>query len=54
MPINNIWVFAEAIDGKVKTLTLELLAKARTLGGASTTADLFGNLAFPCYTWSRG
>jgi electron transfer flavoprotein alpha subunit len=36
MAINNIWVFAEAIDGKVKTITLELLAKARTLGGEVT------------------
>ena len=36
MPISNIWVFAEAIDGKVKTITLELLAKARTLGGEVT------------------
>jgi electron transfer flavoprotein alpha subunit len=36
MPINDIWVFAEAIDGKVKTISLELLAKARTLGGEVT------------------
>jgi len=36
MAISNIWVFAEAIDGKVKTITLELLAKARTLGGEVT------------------
>ena len=28
-----IWVYAEAADGKVSPLTLELLAKARTLGG---------------------
>jgi electron transfer flavoprotein alpha subunit len=33
MPISTTWVYAEAIDGKVKTITLELLAKARTLGG---------------------
>jgi electron transfer flavoprotein alpha subunit len=32
----NVWVFAEAIDGKVKTITLELLAKARTVGGEVT------------------
>ncbi|MGH9136992.1 MAG: electron transfer flavoprotein subunit alpha/FixB family protein [Acidimicrobiales bacterium] len=36
MPINNIWDFAEAIDDKVKTITLELLAKARTLGSDVT------------------
>ena len=36
MAISNIWVFAEAEDGKVKTITLELLAKARTLGGTVT------------------
>jgi electron transfer flavoprotein alpha subunit len=36
MAISNIWVFAEAVDGKVKTITLELLAKARTLGGEVT------------------
>ena len=40
MPISNIWVFAEAIDGKVKTITLELLAKARTLG--SDVTAVFG------------
>jgi electron transfer flavoprotein alpha subunit len=33
MALNRIWVFAEANDGKVTPLTLELLAKARTLGG---------------------
>jgi electron transfer flavoprotein alpha subunit len=33
MALNRIWVFAEANDGKVSPLTLELLAKARTLGG---------------------
>ena len=36
MPISNIWVFAEAVDGKVKSISLELLAKARTLGGEVT------------------
>jgi electron transfer flavoprotein alpha subunit len=34
MALNRIWVYAEAVDGKVSPLTLELLAKARTLGGA--------------------
>jgi electron transfer flavoprotein alpha subunit len=33
MALNRIWVYAEAADGKVHSLTLELLAKARTLGG---------------------
>jgi electron transfer flavoprotein alpha subunit len=36
MAVSDIWVFAEAVDGKVKTITLELLAKARTLGGEVT------------------
>jgi electron transfer flavoprotein alpha subunit len=33
MAISKIWVLAEAADGKVATITLELLAKARALGG---------------------
>ncbi len=33
MAINRIWVFAEATDGKVASISLELLAKARELGG---------------------
>lgn len=33
MALNRIWVFAEAADGKVSPLTLELLAKARGLAG---------------------
>jgi electron transfer flavoprotein alpha subunit len=33
MALNRIWVYAEATDGKVSPLTLELLAKARALGG---------------------
>jgi electron transfer flavoprotein alpha subunit len=33
MAVSRIWVHAEALDGKVATITLELLAKARTLGG---------------------
>jgi electron transfer flavoprotein alpha subunit len=33
MTVSRIWVHAEALDGKVATITLELLAKARTLGG---------------------
>ena len=33
MTISNIWVFAQAADGGVTTGTLELLTKARSLGG---------------------
>jgi len=32
MALNRIWVYAEATDGKVSPLTLELLAKAGSLG----------------------
>ncbi len=32
MTVSKIWVHAEALDGKVATITLELLAKARDLG----------------------
>lgn len=33
MALSKIWVHAEAADGKVATITLEMLAKARELGG---------------------
>jgi electron transfer flavoprotein alpha subunit len=33
MALNRIWVFAEASDGKVAPTTLEMLTKARELGG---------------------
>ncbi len=33
MGIDNIWVFAQVIDGEATTGTLELLTKARELGG---------------------
>ena len=33
MALNTIWVYAEAADGKVSPLTLELVTKARSLGG---------------------
>ena len=33
MGIDNIWVFAQAADGAPTTGTLELLTKARALGG---------------------
>jgi electron transfer flavoprotein alpha subunit len=32
MALSKVWVFAEATDGQVATITLELLAKARQLG----------------------
>ena len=33
MTIDRIWVYAEAADGKVAPITLEMLTKARELGG---------------------
>ena len=36
MAVNNIWVFAQVANGAPTTFTLELLAKARTLGGSVT------------------
>jgi electron transfer flavoprotein alpha subunit len=33
MALNRIWVYAEASDGKVAPITLEMLTKARELGG---------------------
>ncbi|HEY8526328.1 MAG TPA: electron transfer flavoprotein subunit alpha/FixB family protein [Acidimicrobiales bacterium] len=33
MALNRIWVYAEATDGKVAPITLEMLTKARELGG---------------------
>ena len=32
MALSKIWVHAEAVDGKVANITLEMLAKARELG----------------------
>ncbi len=40
MALNRIWVYAEATDGKVSPLTLELLAKARSL--ADTVEAVYG------------
>ena len=31
MSLDKVWVFAEASNGKVKTITLEILAKAREI-----------------------
>lgn len=33
MALNRIWVYAEVSDGKVASITLEMLTKARELGG---------------------
>jgi electron transfer flavoprotein alpha subunit len=41
MPIATIWVYAELVDGKPTSGTLELLTKARALG-ASTVAAFVG------------
>jgi electron transfer flavoprotein alpha subunit len=40
MALNRIWVFAEASDGKVAPITLEMLTKARELG--DTVEAVFG------------
>jgi len=36
MAVNNIWVFAQAVDGTPTSATLELVTKARQLGGSVT------------------
>lgn len=43
MSIDNIWVFAQVVDGEATTGTLELLTKARSLG--TTTAFVAGDVA---------
>ena len=40
MALSKVWVFAEADDDKVKTITLEMLAKAREIG--DTVEAVFG------------
>src|SRR4051794_5415657 len=40
MSLDKVWVFAEAFDGKVKTITLEILAKAREI--ADTVECFYG------------
>jgi electron transfer flavoprotein alpha subunit len=40
MALSKVWVFAEADEDKVKTITLEMLAKARELG--DTVEAVFG------------
>src|SRR4051794_13183096 len=40
MPVNTIWVFAEALEGKPASSTLELLTKAREVG--STVEAFYG------------
>ena len=46
MGIDNIWVFAEAVDGAPTSATLELLTKARSLGTASAFVVGDGLLPF--------
>src|SRR5262245_27064222 len=41
MALNRIWVYAEAADGKVAPITLEMLSKARELGG--TVEAVYGD-----------
>ena len=41
MALNRIWVYAEAADGKVAPITLEILAKARELAG--TVEAIYGD-----------
>jgi electron transfer flavoprotein alpha subunit len=41
MPLNRIWVYAEAADGKVAPITLEMLTKARELAG--TVEAVYGD-----------
>src|SRR5215210_5940602 len=43
MPVSKVWVLAEADDGKVKNITLEMLAKAREIG--ETVECVFGGEA---------
>ena len=40
MSLGKVWVFAEADGDKVKTITLEMLAKAREIG--DTVEAVFG------------
>jgi electron transfer flavoprotein alpha subunit len=41
MGLSKVWVYGEASDGKVATITLEILAKARTI--ADTVEVVYGN-----------
>ena len=47
MALDNVWVFAEATDGSVKTITLEMLAKARTVRADTMAAVAEGLTAEP-------
>ena len=38
MPLNSIWVFAEALEGTVHPTTRELLTKARSMGAGEVAA----------------
>ena len=43
MALNSVWVYAEVVDGKPTTGTLELLTKARSLGAGSVAAFVVGD-----------
>ncbi len=43
MAVNKIWVYAEAVDDKVSTATLELLTKAREIGSTVEAVYAGGN-----------
>ena len=43
MALNRIWVYAEAAGDKISPLTLELLAKARSLAGTVEAVYAGGN-----------
>jgi electron transfer flavoprotein alpha subunit len=40
MAISNIWVFAESVEGTIKPISLELLAKARSLAESSDNSEV--------------
>ena len=44
MGVENVWVFAEGVDGKASSATLELLTRARSLGG-TVSAFVVGDAA---------
>src|SRR5213083_2237504 len=44
MPVNKIWVVAEAFEGKPLTITLELLTAARNLGSTVESFTWVGDI----------
>ena len=45
MAVNNVWVFAQSTDGTPTSATLELLTKARDLGGTVSAFHYGGDAA---------